>query len=155
MYKKPSTASFTLKKSRSKAMLGTPRPLSLKTTSNPTRTPQKLGESWDRQAIKCCKTLLIKGCRGKRRPFSKAVLKEANHLRHLDDVRSKGIEAPNMNARGGPIARGEGMSKKGLDSTKAHSFNILHNNPQVVRTARVPNLTDLVLAFAKRGRRSR
>ena len=45
MYRKPSADSFTLKKSKSKAMLGIPRPLSLKTTNNPTRTPQKLGES--------------------------------------------------------------------------------------------------------------
>ena len=76
MYKKPSANSFTLKKSKSKAMLGTPRPLSLKTTSSPTRMPQKLGESWARHTLKCCKTLLIKGCRGKRRPLSKAASKK-------------------------------------------------------------------------------
>ena len=76
MYKKPPADSFKLKKSKSKAMLGTPRPLSLKTTSNPTRTPQKLGESWVGQTLKCCKTLLIEGCRGKRRPFSKAASKK-------------------------------------------------------------------------------
>ena len=45
MYKKSFAESFTLKKSKSKAMLGTPRPLSLKMTSSLTRTPQKLGES--------------------------------------------------------------------------------------------------------------
>ena len=45
MYKKPSVDSLTLKKSKRKAMLGTPRPLSLKTTSSRTRMPQKLGES--------------------------------------------------------------------------------------------------------------
>ena len=76
MYKKPSVDSFTLKKSKSNAMVGTPRPLSLKTTSNPTRTSQKLGESWAGQTLKCCKTLLIKVCRGKRRPFSKAASKK-------------------------------------------------------------------------------
>ena len=76
MYKNPSTDSFTLKKSKSNAMLGTPRPLSMKTASSPTRTPQKLGESWTGQTLKCCKTLLIKGCRGKRRPFSKATSKK-------------------------------------------------------------------------------
>ena len=48
IYKKPSEAtSFTLKKSSSRAILGTPRPLSLKKTRRPTKTPQKLGESWD------------------------------------------------------------------------------------------------------------
>ena len=82
-------------------------------------------------------------------------LKEANHLRHLDDVRSEKIGAPNMNTRGGLVASGEGLSKKGLDPTRAHCFGILHSSPQVVRTARVPDLTDLALAFARRGRRSR
>ena len=75
MYKKPSVDSFTLKKSKSKAMLGTLRPLSLKET-NLTRMPQKLGESWAGQTLKCCKMLLIKGCRGKQRPFSKAASKK-------------------------------------------------------------------------------
>ena len=81
-------------------------------------------------------------------------LKEANHLRHFDDVRSEGIGAPNMNTRGGPVAKGEGMSKKGLDLTRAHCFGILHSSPQVVGTARVPDLTDLPLAFARWGKRS-
>ena len=60
MYKKPYVASFTLKKSKSKAMLGSSRPLSLKKTSSQTRTPQKLGESWDGQTLKCYNTLLIR-----------------------------------------------------------------------------------------------
>ena len=47
IYKKPSEASFTLKRSSSKVILGTPRPLSLKKTKRLTKTPQKLGESWD------------------------------------------------------------------------------------------------------------
>ena len=82
-------------------------------------------------------------------------LKEPNHLRHLDDVRREKIRAPNMNTRGGLIASGEGLSKKGLDPTRAHCFGILHNSPQVVRTARVPDLIELALTFARRGRRSR
>ena len=76
IYKKPSAASFTLKKSNNIAMLGTPRPLSLKKTRRSTKTPHKLGESWDGQTLKCCKTFLIKGCRGKQRPFSKAASKK-------------------------------------------------------------------------------
>ena len=80
IYKKPSTTSFTLKKLSSRAMLGTSRPLSLKTTRRLTKTPQKLGESWDEQTLKCCKTFLIKGCRGKRRPFSKAASKKQTIL---------------------------------------------------------------------------
>ena len=82
-------------------------------------------------------------------------LKEANHLRHLDDVRSEKIGALNMNTKGAPIASGEGLSKKGLDPIRAHFFGILHSSPQVVRIAKVPNLTDLALAFSRTGRRSR
>ena len=84
----------------------------------------------------------------------KGRLKEANHLRHLDDVRSEKIGAPNMNTKGGPVASGEGLSKKGLDPTRAPYLGILHNNPQIVRTVRVPDLTDLAITFVRRGRRS-
>ena len=76
IYKKPSEASFTLKKSSSRAILGTSRPLSMKKTRRPTRTPQKLGESWDGHTLKCCRTFLMKECKGKQRPFSKAALKK-------------------------------------------------------------------------------
>ena len=66
IYKKPSEASFTLKRSNNRAILGTPRPLSLKEkTKRLTKTPQKLGESWDGHTLKCCKTFLKKGCKGK------------------------------------------------------------------------------------------
>ena len=44
MYKKPFADSFTLKRSSNKAKLGIPKPLSLKTTRRPTKTPQKLGK---------------------------------------------------------------------------------------------------------------
>ena len=81
IYKKPSEAFFTLKRSSSKAILGTPRPLSLKKTKRPTKTPQKLGESWDGHTLKCCRTLLMKGCKGKRRPFSKAASKKQTIMR--------------------------------------------------------------------------
>ena len=76
MYKNPSATSFTLKKSNNRATLGTPRPLSLKKTRKPTKKPQNLGESWDKKMLKCCKMFLIKGCRGKRRPFSNAASKK-------------------------------------------------------------------------------
>ena len=85
----------------------------------------------------------------------KGRLKEADHLRHLDDVRSEKIEAPNMNTKGGPIASGEGISKKGLDPTRAHYFGIFHKSSKLVRIAKVLDLTDLALAFSKQGRRSR
>ena len=51
IYKKPFEASFTLKRSNSRAMLGTSRTLSLKTIRRSTKTPQKLGESWDRHTL--------------------------------------------------------------------------------------------------------
>ena len=76
IYKKPSEASFTLKKSSSRAILGTPRPLSLKKTRRPTKTPQKLGESWDGHTLKFCRTFLMKWCKGKQSPFSKAASKK-------------------------------------------------------------------------------
>ena len=64
IYKKPSKASFMLKRSSSRAILGTPRPLSLKKTRRPTKTPQKLGENWDGDTLKCGRTLLMKGSGG-------------------------------------------------------------------------------------------
>ena len=80
IYKKPSEASFTLKKSSSRAILGTLRPLSLKKTRRPTKTPQKLGETWDGHTLKCCRMFLMKGCKGKRRPFLKAASKKQTIL---------------------------------------------------------------------------
>ena len=44
IYKKPYEASFTLKRSSNRAILGTSRPLSLKTTRRSTKMPQKLGK---------------------------------------------------------------------------------------------------------------
>ena len=80
IYKKPSEASFMLKKSNSRAILRTPRPLSLKKTRRPTKTPQKLGESWDGHTLKCCRTFFMKGCKGKRSPFTKAASKKQTIL---------------------------------------------------------------------------
>ena len=79
-YKKPSKASFMLKKSSRIAILGTPRPLSLKKTRRSTKTPQKLGESWDGLTLKCYRAFFMKGCKGKRRPFSKAASKKQTIL---------------------------------------------------------------------------
>ena len=81
-------------------------------------------------------------------------LKEANHLWHLDDVGSERIGAANMNTKGGLVVSSEGLSKKGLDPNRAHSFGILHSSPQVFRTAMVPDLTNLAFASTERGRRS-
>ena len=91
----------------------------------------------------------------KAKAIFKGRLKEANHFRHLDEIRSEEIGTPNMNTKGGPVASGEGLSKRGLDPIRAHYFGILHSSPQIVRTARVPNLTDLALAFPRWGRRYR
>ena len=45
-----------------------------------TKTPQKLGESWDGHTLKCGKTLFMKGCKGNQRPFSKAASKKQTIL---------------------------------------------------------------------------
>ena len=58
-----------------------------------------------------------KGMQRKTKVVLKGRLKETNHFRHLDDIRSERIEAPNMNTKGGPVARGEGLYKRGLDLT--------------------------------------
>ena len=143
------------KEVQEQSYVGNPETFIPKDDKQPDQNAPEIGRKLGRTDSKVLQDAFDKGMQRKAEAVLEGRLKDANHLRHLDDVRSKGIEAPNMNTRGGPIARGEGMSKKGLDSTKAHSLGILHNNPQVVRTARVPNLTGLVLAFAKRVRRSR
>ena len=82
-------------------------------------------------------------------------LEEVNHLRHLNDVGSEKVRTPNLNTKGRPVARGEIMSKKGFDPTRAHSFGIMYSRPQVGRTARIPDLTDLTLPFTKRRKGTR
>ena len=79
-------------------------------------------------------------------------LGEANHLWHLNDVRSEKVMAPNSNTEGRPVARGEIMSKRGLDPTRAHSFGILHSSPQVGRAVKTPDLNDLTLAISIGGK---
>ena len=127
----------------------------LKDDQQPDQNALEIGRKLGRTYIKMLQDAFDKGMQREAKAVLEGRLKEANHLRHLDNVRSEKIEAPNMNIEGGPVARGEGMSKRGLDPTRAHSFGILHNSPQVVRTARVPDLTNLDLAFSRRGRRSR
>ena len=79
-------------------------------------------------------------------------LEEANHLWHLNNVGSEKVRVPNPNTKGRPVERGEIMSKRGLDPTRAHNFGILNSHPQVDQAARIPNLTDLTLAFSMRRR---
>ena len=76
-----------------------------------------------------------------------ARLEEENHLRHLNDIRSEKIRAPDLNTEGEPVARCKVMSKRGLDPTRAHIFHIPHSSPQVVKASKIPDLTDLTLAF--------
>ena len=82
-------------------------------------------------------------------------LEEANHLRHVNDVGGEKVKAPNPDTEGRSVARGEIMFKRGLDSTRAHNFGILYSRPQVSKATRIPDLTDLTLAFAMRGRGTR
>ena len=77
--------------------------------------------------------------------------KEANHLRNLDDVGSEKIRALDLNAKRGSIAGNEGFFIKGLDPTWTHGVLILHDSLQMFGTTRVPNLTNLSLAFSRQG----
>ena len=77
--------------------------------------------------------------------------KEADHLGNLDDVGGEKIRAPDLNAKKGSIAGNEGFAIKGLDSARTHDVRILHDSLQIFETTRVPNLTDLSLAFSRRG----
>ena len=80
IYKKPYEATFTLKRFSSRGILGTPRPLSLKKNQKADQDAPKIGETWDGHTLKCCRTLLMKGCKGKQRPFSKAASKKQTIL---------------------------------------------------------------------------
>ena len=51
IYKKPSEASFTLKRSNSRAILGTPRPLSLKKNQKANQDAPKVGGELGRTYI--------------------------------------------------------------------------------------------------------
>ena len=150
IYKKPSEASFTLKRSSNRAILGTPRPLSLKKTRRPTKTPQKLGESSDGHTLKCCRTLLMKGCKGKRRPFSKSRLKEADHLGNGNNIRREKIRTLDSNTRRRSITSSEGFSIRRLNLARAHGIRVPHGKPQIFGATRIPNLANLPLALAWR-----
>ena len=77
--------------------------------------------------------------------------KEADHIGNLDGVGGEKIRAPDLNAKRGFIAGNEGFFIKGLDPTRTHGVHILHDNLQIFGTTRVPNLTNLSLAFTRRG----
>ena len=77
--------------------------------------------------------------------------KEADHLGNLDDVGGEKIRALDLNAKRGSIAGNEGFFIKGFDPTRHHDISILHDSPQIFGTTRVPNLTNLSLAFARWG----
>ena len=83
--------------------------------------------------------------------FLEGRFKEADHLGNLDYIEGEKIRAPDLNARRGFIAGNEGFFIKGLDPTRTHDVRILHGSPQMFGTARVPNLTNISLAFARRG----
>ena len=88
---------------------------------------------------------------GKEETVLEGCFKEAYHLGNLDDVGSEKIKAPDLNAKRGSIAGNEGFFIKGLDLTGTHSVRILHDNLQIFRTTRVPNLTNISFALARRG----
>ena len=77
--------------------------------------------------------------------------KEADHLGNLDDVGGEKIRAPDLNPKWGSIAGKQGYFINGLDPTRTHGVRILHGRLQIFGTTRVPNLTNLSLAFSRRG----
>ena len=77
--------------------------------------------------------------------------KEADHLGNLDDVGGENIRAPYLNAKRGSTTGNEGFLIKGLDPIGTHGVRILHGSLQIFGTTKVPNLTNISLAFAKRG----
>ena len=88
---------------------------------------------------------------GKAETVLEGSFKEVDHLGNLDDVGGKKIRAPNFKAKRGSIAGNKGFFIKGLDPTKTHDVRILHENLQIFGTTRVPNLTNISLAFSRRG----
>ena len=150
IYKKPSEASFMLKRSNSRAILRTPRPLSLNKTKKPTKTPQKLRESWDGHTLKCCKTLLMKGCKGKQRSFSKAASKKQTILGTGHHIRREKIGTPDSDTEMRSITSSEDFSERRLDPARAHGVRVPHSNSQIFEATRIPNLTNLPLALAGR-----
>ena len=88
---------------------------------------------------------------GKAESVLEGRFKEADHLGNLDDVGGEKIKAPDLNAKRRSIAGNEGFFIKGLDPTRTHGVHILYGSLQIFRTTRVPNLTNLSLAFSRRG----
>ena len=81
--------------------------------------------------------------------------KETDHLGNLDYIGGEKIRAPDSNAKRGPVASNQGFFIKGLDLTRTRDVRILHGSPQIFGTARVLNLTNFSLAFARQGRMTR
>ena len=93
-----------------------------------------------------------KGMQREAEAILKGRLEEANPLRHLNDLGSEKVRAPNPNTKERPVARGEIMSKRGFDPTRVHNFSILYNRPQVGRASRILDLTDFTIPFSMRRR---
>ena len=148
IYKKPSYASFKLKRSNSKAILGTPRPLSLKTTRRSTKTPQKFEESWDGHTLKCCKTRLMKGVKWEAETVFKVRFKEADHLGNGNNIQREKVKTPDSDTRRRSITSSEGFSVRTLNPARAHGVRIPHSNPQIFRAIRIPNLANILLTLA-------
>ena len=92
---------------------------------------------------------------GKAKTVLEGRFKEADHLGNLNYIGGEKIRAPDLNTRRGFIAGNEGFFIKGLYPTRTHGVRILHGSPQIFGIARVPNLTNFSLVFARRGRMTR
>ena len=128
MYKNPSTASFTLKKSNRRAMLGTPRPLSLKKEQKADQNTPEIGRKLGRANVELFSDVLNKEVQKKAETVLEIRFKEADHLGNLDDVGGEKIRAPDLNAKRRSIEGNEGYLIKGLDPTGTHCVCILHKS---------------------------
>ena len=110
IYKKPSEASFTLKRSSSRAILGTQRPLSLKKNQKANQDAPKIRRDLDRAYIEMLHNAFDEGVQKKAKTILKGCLKEADHLGNGNNVRHEVIRTPDLDFGGRFITSSEGFS---------------------------------------------
>ena len=151
IYKKPSTAFFHTKEVQHQSYAGNPEALVPKNDHKADQNTPKFRRKLGRANFEVLLDVLDKWVQRKAETILEGRFKEADHLRKLDDVGGEKIRAPDLNAKRGSITGNEGFFIKGLDPTRTHGVRILHGSLQIFETTRVPNLTNLSLAFARRG----
>ena len=142
---------FHTKEVQQQSYAGNPEALVPKNDKKADQNTPEIGRKLGRANIEVLQDVLYEGVQRKAETVLEGRFKEADHLRNLDDVGGEKIRPLDMNSRRGSIAGNKSFFTKGLDRTRTHNVPILHGNPQIFGTTRVPNLTNLSLALAKRG----